>query len=98
MRQIHQSCKREDGFETSHSTLPATDEVHEALASVSLSYLKCLSRDSIHAECIHILHIRPEGVLSGNEMIEAIAYLFSPVLSMIDCSLYSQPFACLQGP
>ena len=79
----HQSCKREDGFETSHSTLPATDEVHEALAGMSLSYLKCLSRDSIRAGYIHILHIRPEGVLSSNEMIEAIAYLLVPVVSML---------------
>ena len=57
----HQSCKREDGLQTSHSTLPATDEVHEALAVMK-------DDASREAGCVHACFVfrgyRPEGLLS----------------------------------
>ena len=66
-RHAHQSCKREDGFETSHSTLPATDEVHEALAVMSLLYLIFLSRDSIRIGCTSYSWYSTARISESNE-------------------------------
>ena len=66
-------------FETSHSTLPATDEVHEALAVMK-------DDASREAGCVHACSVfrgyRPEGLLSR---MRVIALVYQPEIICCTC-------------